>query len=167
MHHKTKIAPIFAMENQIFHEFLLRHYCAGTQGAPGRSKSIASANPKKTQAPGDAKMLLPGRPGRPRETQRDTKNRPKIVFLLKKGVPSVDVCRFLCARPLFQAFCAMVHRFFTENRWKIDEKNDACFQSVARFFEHGDPHETPRFTIRKLLFHVLCFCIFSKKNSKK
>ena len=33
--------------------------------------------------------------------------------------------------------------------------------------EHGDPHETPYFTIRKLLFHFSRFCIFPKKNIEK
>ena len=41
------------------------------------------------------------------------------------------------------------------------------FRIVACFFQHGDPHETLYFTIRKLLFHFSRFCVFSKKTSKK
>ena len=41
------------------------------------------------------------------------------------------------------------------------------FHTVACFFQHGDPHETLYFTIRKLLFHFSRFCVFSKKTSKK
>ena len=62
---------------------------------------------------------LPERPGSPQGTQRDPKNRPQNVFLLKKGVPNVNFLRFLRAKPLFNLFA----RFFLFFSRKIDEKS--------------------------------------------
>ena len=54
--------------------------------------------------------------------------------------------------------------------WKINEKSmkktHYLFMPVCVFLEGGDPHETSYFTMRKLLFHFLNLCIFSKISSK-
>ena len=64
-------------------------------------------------------------------------------------------------------FSVIVYRFSTTNEKKINARTKANFHSIARVFEHGDPHETSYFMIRKLLFHVLRFCVFLKKNRGK
>ena len=47
-------------------------------------------------------------------------------------------------------------------RWK----KRRVFSHCACFFQHCDPHETLYFTIRKLLFHFSCFCVFSENTWK-
>ena len=110
---------------------------------------------------------FPGHPETPLGTLGDPKNSLKIDFLLKNGVPNVIFRRFLCIKLVF----TLLTRFFVDFSRKIDEKSmkkKMCFfRIVACFFQHGDPHETLYFTIRKLLFHFSCFCVFSKKTSKK
>ena len=109
----------------------------------------------------------PGRPGRPPRTQRDPKNRLEIACLLKKGRYKRGFLLIFSRKAVFYALDAFFHQFSTKNRWKINEKNNAFFQCSACFFEHGDPHETSYFTMRKLLFHFSCFCVFSTKNVEK
>ena len=64
--------------------------------------------------------------------------------------------------------CEKTHRFFHRFSiafgWKIDEKTFVFFKPPSHFFQHGDPHETLYFTMRKLLFHFLSFCFFFQKN---
>ena len=78
----------------------------------------------------------------------------------------VDFSSVFVHQACFHAFSTIFRRFFSKNRWKINEKNDTFFRIVACFFQHGDPHETLYFTIRKLLFHFSCFFIFSTKIIK-
>ena len=54
------------------------------------------------------------------------------------------------------------HRFFTENR----RKKRCHFLQRRSFFRRWRPARNTVFTIRKLLFHFLSFCILSKKTSK-
>ena len=110
---------------------------------------------------------LPGRPGRPLGTQRDAKNRPQNVFLLKKRRSKRGFSSLFVRKAVVQALCMICSWFFAKNRWKINEKNDAFFHSVARFFERGDPHETQYFTIWKLLLHFVCSCVLFLKSTKK
>ena len=107
---------------------------------------------------------LLGRPGTPQWTQREPKNHLKIYFLVKKNVPSVDSLSIFVHIAVFCDVSAIWHRFSTKILWKINLKARAIFHSSACFFEHGDPHETSYFTIRKLLFHFWGFCISSKKT---
>ena len=57
--------------------------------------------------------------------------------------------------------------FLVDFGWKINEKKLVFFKPPSHFFQHGDPHETLYFTIRKLLFHFLSFWFFSKNWWKK
>ena len=107
-----------------------------------------------------------GRPGTALGTPGEPKNSLKIDFLLKKRRSKRVFSPIFVHRACFHAFNTIFRRFFSKNRWKINEKNDAFFRIVACFFQHGDPHETLYFTIRKLLFHFSRFCVFSKKNVK-
>ena len=113
---------------------------------------------------------LPGRPGRPPGTQRNPKNRPKIDFLLKKGVPSVDFCRFLCARPI----CTRFARFFIDFSRKIDEKSmkktmhffaaSLVFSNMATLTKHCILRYESYFSI----FWVFAFCLKKhRKNGSK
>ena len=108
-------------------------------------------------------MNFLGRPGTPLGTLGEPKNSPKIDFLLKNGVPNVLFRRFLWTKLVSTIFA----RFFVGFSRKIDEKNNAFLRIVACFFQHGDPHETLYFTIRKLLFHFSRFCVFPKKKRRK
>ena len=110
---------------------------------------------------------LPGRPGRPPGIQRDPQNRLNFVFLVKKRVPNVDSLSIFVHKAVFRSFSTSSLRFFTKNRRKVKEKRYVLFHNSACFFEHGDPHETSYFTIRKLLFHFSCFGIFHQKNIEK
>ena len=65
----------------------------------------------------------------------------------------VDFCRFSRFSRFLPQFCIDFGR-------KINENFIVFFQSVCRFLQHGDPHETLYFTVRKLLFHFSCFCVF-------
>ncbi len=49
-----------------------------------------------------------------------------------------------------------------KNQWK----KTCFFKPPSHFFQHGDPHETLYFTIRKLLFRFLSFWYFSEKIIK-
>ena len=68
---------------------------------------------------------------------------------------------------VLHGFRAIVHRFLSKKRRKIEGKDDAFFQCSACFFEHGDPHEILYFTIWKLLLRFLSFCFFFKQMLKK
>ncbi len=57
--------------------------------------------------------------------------------------------------------------FLVDFGWKIDEKTLVLFKPPSHFFQHGDPHETLYFTIRKLLFRFLSFWFFFSKNRWK
>ena len=107
-----------------------------------------------------------GPPGTALGTQGEPKNSLKIDFLRKNGVPNALFRRFLCTKLVSTLFA----RFSVDFSRKIDEnsmkKTMRFFRIVACFFQHGDPHETLYFTIRKLLFHFSRFCVFSKKTSK-
>ena len=109
---------------------------------------------------------LPGCPGRALATQGDPKNSKKVDVLLKKGVPNAICCRLVRITAVFRAFCMIFHRFFTKKTQNTHEKNDVFVHFAACFFQHGDPDKTLYFTMRKLLFHFLSFCFFSKKMSK-
>ena len=64
-------------------------------------------------------------------------------------------------------FCVWFGIVFSwKNVEKMMEKHMHVFYSIACFFEQGDPHETSYFTIRKLLFHFLCFCFFLRECRK-
>ena len=109
----------------------------------------------------------PGRPGRlPGDPEGSPKSTKKIFFA-KNGIPNANFCRFLCRKPFFRVLYAIFLRFFTKNRWNIDEKTNSFFHSSARFFQHADPHETSYFSIRKQHFHFLSFCVFCKKTKTK
>ena len=102
-------------------------------------------------------------PGDPGGAQKFAKNR----FFAKKRRSERAFSSIFVHKAGFHAFCMIFRRFFSKNRWKINEKNDAFFRIVACFFQHGDPHETSYFIIRKLLFHFSRFCVFSKKIVEK
>ena len=101
-----------------------------------------------------------GRPGTALGTLGEPKNSLKIDFLLKKRRSERAFSSIFVHKAGFHAFCTIFRRFFSKNRWKINEKNDTFFRLVACFFQHGDPHETLYFTIRKLLSHFSRFCVF-------
>ena len=113
---------------------------------------------------------LPGRPGRPPGTQRNPKNRPKIDFLLKKGVPNVYFCRFLRARPFFRHFA----RIFIDFSRKIDEKS---MKKTMRFFTASlvflnmatlTKHRVLRYESYFSIFRVFAFFLKKpRKNSSK
>ena len=110
---------------------------------------------------------LPERPGSPQGTQRDPKNRPQNVFLLKKGVPNVNFLRFLRAKPLFNLFA----RFFLFFSRKIDEKSmkktihvftaSLVFLNMATLTKHC----ILRYESYFLIFRICAF--FAKKTSKE
>ena len=112
-------------------------------------------------------MNFPGRPGTALGTLGEPKNSLKIVFLLNNGVPNVLFRRFLCTKLASTIFA----RFFVDFSRKIDEKlmkkTMRFFRMFACFFQHGDPHETLYFIIRKLLFHVSRFFVFCKNIVEK
>ena len=99
-------------------------------------------------------------------TQRDSENPSRIDFSLKSVL---QTCFFVDFRAdnrftrFFHDFASIFHEKSMKNWWK----NKAFFHSIACFFEHGDPHETSYFTIRKLFFHFSYFCFFVLKNRQK
>ena len=99
----------------------------------------------------------PGRLGKPLGTRRDAKDRLKIDSLVEKRVPNVDSLSIFVHKAVVCVFSTIWCRFFTKNRRKIKEKLHRLVHSGACFLEHGDPHETSYFTIRKLL---LVFFVF-------
>ena len=105
--------------------------------------------------------VVPRRPWGPRGTPKFAKNR----FFPEKWRSKRDFSSIFVHKACFHAFCTIFRRFFTENRWKINEKKDTFFDIAACFFQHGDPHETSYFTIRKQLFRFSRFCVFLKKKS--
>ena len=106
---------------------------------------------------------VPGAPWGPTGIQKSPENR----LFVKKKRSRRDFFSIFVQVAVFNAFCGILHGVFTKNQRKIDQKNYAFFHSIACLFEHGDPHETSYFTMRKLLFHFLCFCFFLKKTSNK
>ena len=109
-------------------------------------------------------------PGTSREPPRDPEGPQKSTpkrFFAKKGRSKREFSSLFARKAVVQPFCKFFSVFFTKNPWKINEKNDTCFHSVARFFEHGDPHETLYFTIWKLLRHFWCSCVLFLKSIKK
>ena len=95
-----------------------------------------------------------------------------------RGSPKIEKISIYCLKRAFQlwflddfrtdnrlhVFRVIWHRFFTKKQMEKWWKKHACFHSIACFFEQGDPHETSNFTIRKLLFHFSCCCVFFLKN---
>ena len=81
------------------------------------------------------------------------KSRPKERFFID----------FWCER----RFPRFFDWFLVDFGWKIDGKKLVFFKSPSHFFQHGNPHETLYFIIRKLLFHFLSFWFFFKKMMKK
>ena len=130
---------------------------------PGaRSRLVFTPNRrpmKKRMAPGTSREA----PGDPEGPQKSSKN---CVFA-KKGRSKRWFLLIFSRKAVFYALDAIFHQFSTKNRWKINEKNNTFFQCSACFFEHGDPHETSYFIMRKLLFHFSCICVFSKKKRRK
>ena len=102
-------------------------------------------------------------PGDPGGAQKFAKKR----FLAKKT--AFRTCFFVdfCARSWFPRFLHDFPSIFLEKSMKDQWKNDAFFRIVACSFQHGDPHETLYFAMRKLFFHFSRFCVFSKKKSSK
>ena len=101
------------------------------------------------------------RPGHVPESILEPSRDPKIYQKL-------NCCAKGCSRErVFIDFCGkcrfpwLFGWFLVDFSWKIDEKTDVFFHNCACFFQTGDPHETPYFTIRKLLFHFLRFAFFS------
>ena len=109
---------------------------------------------------------LLGRLRRDLGTQRDPANSLKIKISLKKCDPNVDSLPIFVHKAAFNDFCVILHQIFTKNCWTFDGKFDVFLHIIACFFEYGAPHETSYFTMRKLLFHFLNLCIFSKRLSK-
>ena len=95
-------------------------------------------------------------PGDPGGAQKIAKNR----FFAEKRRSNRDFSSIFVHQACFHAFSTIFRRFFSKNRRKINEKNDVFFHIGACFFQHGDPHETSYFTIRKLLFSFLHFVFF-------
>ena len=88
----------------------------------------------------------------------------KIDFFPKKPSQGALFHRFLLRMSFSSIFRLIFSRFWMKNHWK----KTCFFQAPPRtFFQHGDPHETWYFIMRKLLFHFLCFCVFSKKKRRK
>ena len=100
---------------------------------------------------------FPDRPGTALGTLGEPKNSLKIDFLLKKRRSERAFSVIFVHKAGFRAFCTIFRRFFSKIDEKSMNKNDAFFRIAACFFQHGDPHETPYFTIRKLLFHFSRF----------
>ena len=145
--------------------------CLGDiRGLPGASRKPVRADFQtqlKIYEKHEGFWEAPGRLGRPLGTQRDAKDRLKIDSLVEKRVPNVDSLSIFVHKAVVRGFSTIWCRFFTKNRRKIKEKLHILFHSGACFLEHGDPHETLYFTMRKLLFHFLCFHVFYRKTSKK
>ena len=96
-------------------------------------------------------------PGNPADPQKSTKN-----WIVAKKDRSKHVFLWIFVHKHgFLAFCKIFHRFSTRKQRKINEKKRCIFYCGACFFQHGDPHETLCFTMRKLHFHFPCFRIFS------
>ena len=106
---------------------------------------------------------LPSCPGRPPETQRESKNRKKSMFCSKRAFQTWFCDDFRTDNRL-HVFRVIWHGFSTKETMEKWWKKHACFHSIACFFEQGDPHETSYFTMRKLLFHFSCRCVFFLKN---
>ena len=107
---------------------------------------------------------LPSCPGRPPATQRESKNRKKLICCSKRAFQTRFFDGFRTDNRL-HVFRVIWHRFVTKKKdnekcWK----NHSCFHSIACVFEQGDPHETSYLTMRKLLFHFSCRCVFFLKN---
>ena len=135
--------------------------CLGDiRGLPGASRKPVRADFQtqlKIYEKHEGFWEAPGRLGRPLGTQRDPKDRLKIDSLVEKRVPNVDSLSIFVHKAVVRGFSTIWYRFFTKNRRKIKEKLHLLFHTGACFLEHGDPHETSSFTIRKLL---LVFFVF-------
>ena len=104
-------------------------------------------------------VAILGRFREPAGTPKSTKNR----FFGKKRRAREQFFDDFCGACLF---CRFFRRFSFDFSLKIDVFSSVVSLLIACFFALGDPHDSMAFTIRKLLFHFLCFCVFSKKTSK-
>jgi hypothetical protein len=60
----------------------------------------------------------------------------------------------------FHAFCMIFRRFFSKNRWKINEKNDAFFSYRRLFFSTWRPSRNTVFYNTKATFSFFAFLRF-------
>ena len=138
-----------------------------TGGVPGDPKIIEKAVRNCTGAPRDLPLKKRIRALRffstseaPWERFLDPGRDPKMAQnralerkVALRDVFFVDFCRFSRFSRFLPQFCIDFGR-------KINEIFVVFFQFAYRFLQHGDPHETLYFTIRKLLFHFSRFCVF-------
>ena len=90
----------------------------------------------------------------------EAKNHQKSTFS-QKSRPRERFFIDFCCECRFPRFFDW---FLVDFGWKINEKKLVFFKPSSQFFQHGDPHETLYFTIRKLLFRFLSFWFFFSKN---
>ena len=145
--------------------------CLGASRGPpgGPSEHVFGRNSKLLKKKSDSGRL-PGRPGRPPGTQRIPKNRQKIDFLLKKGVPSLDFCRFLCAKPFFRLFARFVIDFSRKIDAKLVKKTMHLFSASLVFLNMAT---LTKHCILRYESYFFIFCVFAfflekhRKNSSK
>ena len=76
-----------------------------------------------------------------------TKNRPQIVFFLKKCIPNVNLLWIVERNAIFRAFCAICHRFFMKNDTRAWTPNRSLILkcSILLRAKRGENFEILRF----------------------
>ena len=141
-----------------------------TRGLPGASRrSVRLIFQTELKVYGNLKDSgrLPGHPGRPLGIQRDPKNQPKIGFLFKKDVPTMDFCRCLCTKLFFEhfaRFCIVLSRRIDGNLMK---KTMHFFIEALAFLNMATLtiHRILRYESYFFIFGVLY--VFHQKKNKK
>ena len=128
--------------------------CPGApRGLPLKKRVCGLSFFSTSEAPGE-RFLDPGR------DPKTAQNRALERKVALRDAFFIEFCRFSRFSRFLPQFCIDFGR-------KIDEFFIVFFQFAYRFLQHGDPHETLYFTIRKLLFHFSRFCVFVSKTIQK
>ena len=107
------------------------------------------------------------RPGRPLETLGDPKHCLKILFLLKRSVPHVTLCQFLCTWLVFTRFARCFIDFSLEIDEKTMKKTMWFFAAALVVFNMATLTKHCILQYESYFFIFRVFAFFLKKNSRK
>ena len=144
-------------------------WCAGgslgdARGLPGASRGALRAGFQTQLKMHEKNDEFWKAPGTSWEAPRDPEGLPKSTknrFFAAKGrskhhVLSIFV-QMTVLHVVFRDFALILREESMKKQWK----KQCIFSQLRMFFEHGDPHETSYFTMRKPLIQFLDFCVFS------